>query len=464
VRALANTLAEERLISSDADGRTRPRLLESWTESNDGLTWHLVLQPRLRYQDGSPLAPSDIKACIDDARAVPPAQSVSVCVPDITGVSVAGERELVVTLRRRCSYLLEDFDSTITKPSATGSRPIGTGPFTAVERAGAAGRPPGSGATVNEIDLEANRNYYLGAPQIARVVVRAYDTLRTAWAEMMRGRVDFLWEVGPDAAEFLRDQSSVQVRSFPSYYVYALMLNSARAPFADPAVRRALNIGVDRAALVQEALKGQGRPADGPVSPAYWAHDDSVPPLPYDPAAAVGLLAAARRPRVTFTCLLPANFTIYERIALHVQRQLRAINVEMRLEALTPDAYNRRIVAGDFDALLMNMVGGPYQTIQYRFWHSPLVSQRWNYWGYRDPAVDRALEAVRDAGSEAGTRAALKSLTAAFRENPPAVLLAWSVTVQAVSRRFDVPQAADGRDALHLLSRWQLRPPGGRQP
>ena len=48
---------------------------------------------------------------------------------------------------------------------------------------------------------------------------------------MMRGRVDFLWEVGPDTAEFLSDRTAVEVRSFLGYYAYALMLNSARPPF-----------------------------------------------------------------------------------------------------------------------------------------------------------------------------------------------------------------------------------------
>ena len=151
-------------------------------------------------------------------------------------------------------------------------------------------------------------------------------------------------------------------------------------------------------------------------------------------------------------------------MALLVQRQLRQINVEMRIEVLPADVYNARISAGDFDAVLTNMVGGPYRTIPYRFWHSPGVSKRWNYWGYRDAAVDAALEKLRDASDDNGTRAAMRALSLALRESPPAVVLAWSNTVQAVSRRCEMPDSAPGRDALHGLSRWKVRIPGGSLP
>lgn len=465
VRALARTLALERPTSNDASGRTAPRLVDSWTETDNGLTWRLVLKSQLRYQDGTPLVAADLKRHLDKARDVPVGQTLSVCVPDIRDVSIAGDREVVVRLNRRCAFLLDDLDMTIMRPAVENRPPIGTGPFVITSSTG------------DEIVLEANPYYYLGRPAINRVVVKAYDTLRTAWAEMMRGRVDFLWEVGPDTAEFLRDQSSVQVRSYLSYYAYTIIMNSARPIFRDPAVRRALNIGVNRAELLQKALKGQGLAGDDTVWPSFWARDGSLPAWRYDPAEAVGLLETARRsgglptsglkagaPVVEFTCLLPANFTIYERLALLVQRQLRLVNVEMRIEALPADVYNRRIETGDFDAVLTNLVGGPYRTIHYRFWHSPGISKRWNFWGYQDAAVDAALEQMRDAPDDNGTRTAMRALSLALRENPPAIVLAWSDTVQAISRRFEMTDGAAGRDALHSLSRWRIRNPGGVVP
>jgi peptide/nickel transport system substrate-binding protein len=282
---------------------------------------------------------------------------------------------------------------------------------------------------------------------------------------MMRGRVDFLWEVGPDTAEFLTDQSAVEVRSFLGQYAYAVMLNAARPVFGDPAVRRALNLGIDRAAIVQQGLKGRGVAADGPVWPRYWARDSRAPAVPYDRAGAAALLAGARRTPIEFTCLVPANFSILERMALLVQQQLGELGVRVRLESLPPNVFNTRIFRGDFDAAMLSVLGGPSAPMLHRFWHSPAAGvPRWNYWGYRNAGVDAALDAALDARDDRQFSEAIQRFEAAARDDPPAIFLAWTRTVQAVSRRFAVPAEHGGRDAIYVLSRWSLRRPGGGGP
>jgi peptide/nickel transport system substrate-binding protein len=406
----------------------------------------------VRFQDGTPLTADDVKRTFDAAAANPVVRGTSVCLGSIAGVAASSDREVVVTLTERCSYLLDDLDRTVTRVGPDGKSRLGTGPFSIVS------------ATADEITLEANRHYYLGAPLIDRVAVRSYDALRTAWADMMRGRVDFLWEVGPDTAEFLRDQSSLEVRSFLGHYAYAVMLNSRRPMFKAPAVRRALNLAIDRAALVQQGLKGRGVAADGPVWPRYWARDPNAPAMPYIPDEAAAMLRASRSQPIEFTCLVPANFSILERMALLVQRQLSDINVRVRLESLPPDAFNRRIFSGDFDAVILSFLGGPSATVYHRFWHSPAGSPRWNFWGYRNALVDASLEAALAASDEAQFSDAIHRFEAAVHDDPPAIFLAWNEAVQAVSRRFSVPAGNDGRDAIYVLSRWLPRQPGGGTP
>ena len=238
--------------------------------SGDGLTWRLFLRPTVKFQDGSPLTAGDVKRTFDDVMADPASRSLRVCLPYVSSIAAASDREVVFTLTRRCSYLLDDLDRAISRTAADGATRIGTGAFAM------------SSSSADGIVLEANRHYYGGAPAIDRVVVKPFDALRTAWAEMLRGEVDFLWEVGPDTAEFLSDRATVEVRSYLSFYAYGLMLNSAQPQFRSADVRRALNMAVDRAAIVQQALKGHGVPADGPVWPRYWARDPQAPPTPFD--------------------------------------------------------------------------------------------------------------------------------------------------------------------------------------
>jgi ABC-type transport system substrate-binding protein len=147
-------------------------------------------------------------------------------------------------------------------------------------------------------------------------------------------------------------------------------------------------------------------------------------------------------------------------MALLVQQQLGEINVRMRLESLPPDAFNRRIVSGQFDAVMISILGGPYATIFHRFWHSAGETKRWNFWGYHNARVDEALDSALEAGNEKEFREAIRRFEMAVRDDPPAVFLAWNQTVQAVSRRYVVPAEGAGRDAIYVLNRWQLRQPG----
>jgi peptide/nickel transport system substrate-binding protein len=66
--------------------------------------------------------------------------------------------------------------------------------------------------------------------------------------------------------------------------------NSKRPEFADPRVRRALTMAIDRETLVQAVLGGNGEVAPGPVGPWHWAYDSAWTPVPYDPSAASALL------------------------------------------------------------------------------------------------------------------------------------------------------------------------------
>jgi len=309
------------------------------------------------------------------------------------------------------------------------------------------------------VTLAANTRYYLGAPTIDRIVARPYDTLRTAWADMMRGDVDFLWDVGPDTAEFLSDQAGVETRSFPGFANDAIVFNAARPLFRDPATRRALSLAIDRQELVRQGLKGHGSPADAPVWPASWAFDRNAPGVPFDPARTRAFLVSRSKAPITFTCLLPQNYALWERLALLVQRQLRAVGVEMHLEGVPGEAFVARVGRGDFDAVMINPIGGPYASVHYLFWHSRGF---WNNWGYRNADVDLALEAMRDAPDETHFKDAMAGFTTAIRDDPPALFLVWPDTLQAVSRRFELPETASGRDALHEVAGWRVREAGRR--
>lgn len=434
----------ERLTTYDSQGRAAPLLAERWAQSPDGLTWRLTLRRDVRFQDGAILTSTDVRDAIRNAAVSPGFRSNSVCLPDITHVTTDSERDVVVHLARPCAFLLDEFEFDIDHVGPDGTR-SGTGPFIP------------TGSTADEASFSLNPHYHAGRSRVDRVVVRTYDTLRAPWAEMMRGQIDLLLEVGPDGMEFLRDQSTIETRSYTSFKPVTIVLNSGRKSLRSPDVRRALSRAVDRTELVEQGLKGQGLPADTPVWPLFWAAEGSTPgvTIPFDPGNAREVLA--KDGRLAITCLLPAGHSVFERLALLVQRQWRSVGVDLRLEAVPIPTLFTRVGTGDFDAAMIDPLGGPYASYQYRFWHSPNPDQRWNLFNYRSPVVDAALDALRGAVTEEAFRLAMGQFIAAVRVDPPAVFLVWPSRVQAISRRFILPADAVGTDAVRSVARWRLR-------
>jgi len=222
-----------------------------------------------------------------------------------------------------------------------------------------------------------------------------------------------------------------------------------------------MNHAVDTATIVSQSLRGHGIAASGSAWPQHWAFDPTVPVFAYDVAKASALLDAAavkertmpegRRGRFRFTCIFPENFALWERLGLHVQRDLAQIGIDMQLETLSVNEFNRRIGEADFDAVLTEFVVGNSPSRPYFFWHS---QSRRNVWGYASAAMDQALDGIRRADTEAEYRQAFRQFQLETLNSPPAIFLVLGETTRAVSNRFHVI-APPGSDILPTIGEWR---------
>jgi peptide/nickel transport system substrate-binding protein len=440
----------EGLTTKGADGRPSPRLAKSWQSSADGLTWRFLLKDNITFHDGTKLNASIVAQSLLDSLQRPGTRALYPGLLDILDIKAAAEHELIITLRNRAAFLLDDLEFPITLPSKDKTT-IGTGPFKVISE------------TPKEIVLAPHRAYHQGSPKIDRVVITAYPTLRTAWASMMRQEIDVLFDMAHDSAEFVQS-SNVAFYSYLRYYVHLIAFNSARQKLAVPAVRRALNAAIDRARLIRDVLRGHGVPANGPLWPFHWAYDSTLPGYTYDPSLAAAIFDAAGVPRsgtsrsglparLSFVCLVPQNYAVLERMALGVQKQLYDIGIDMQLEAVSAEEYNVRIRNGDFDAVMVDMISGPVFARAYDFWRSTSGFEGMNVFGYRSAAADRWFDALRYAAGEAEYRSAASQLQRTLLEDPPALFLAWEGRTRVVSRRFKVPTEKD-QDPIPTLWQW----------
>jgi len=435
----AKVIAFEGLAKFDRDGRPQPWLAESWSEAPDGLSWRIHLRPSVRFHDGKPL---DVGTVVELLRQQLP-QQMGPAAADVSEIAAADDRDVLIRLNARSAFVPEALETFIEEPNQPA---IGTGPFRTVS------------SSSTGLEMAANQQYYLGAPRINRIVLKPYASLRAAWADMMRGQVDVLYDVGPDALDILRPASNVRVFEFGEDYTYIALLNVRRPQFRDKRIRAALNAAIDRDKLIAEVFQGHGTPAMGPVWPEHWAYDRTLPVFRYDPAAAAEAFGAVHTdpaPRragqgaMRFTCLLADG--AQERLGLNVQQQLQAFGIEMNLELLSIDEFQKRVTHADFDAVLLNAQSAPNLLRVYQWWHSDAP---YNFGGFRSNAVDASLDSIRHAANDAAYKTGVAALQRAMLEDPPAIFLTWSERARAISNRFDVVPNPGG-DVLKTLRLWR---------
>lgn len=424
-----HNIAFDELVSAAPDGRTRASLAQGWTTSTDGLTLRVRLRPSVTFDDGKPVNALAVRAVLqaDLPGALGPAFD------DIEEIRATSDLELEFRLRQRSTFLLEALGSVpIVNPA---SKESGTGPFSVQARRN------------GEVEMRANAGYFGGRPAIDRVVLKPYVSVRSAWADMLRGQVDMLYEVGVDSLDSLESSNDVNVFSFQRAYAYLLLLNVRAPALRDPAFRRRLNAAIDRRALVNDTLRGHGIPAEGPVSRSHWAYTADLPPFRYQPPAS----RPDRSPR-RFTVLF--GEPSLERLAVTIQRQLQAAGIEITLESVPADEFGVRLRTGNFDAVLSDYQQGPNLVRPYMYWHS---NGPFNFGHYRSTAVDDALDGIRRAPDDQVYKAGVAAFWRAIVDDPPAVFLAWPERIHAVSTRFSVPAEPD-TSLLNTLHLWKLAP------
>ena len=442
-------------INTSVDGRAQPRLAERWVWENDGQRLRLHLRPGVTFHDGTALTATVAVEAIERAIRRPANLALYPSIADISSVHADGDLQVVFELSRPSAFLPED----LALPLSIGSENLGTGAYRLIRR-----EPDGT-------ELERFDGYHAGVSQIERIVIRPSDNLRTSWSRLLRGEVDMVTDVPPEAVEFIRNDD-IQVISYVRSYQFLIAFNSQTEPFNSAGVRRALNAAVNREALVANVLQGQGEVATGPIWPQHWAYDSSIQPFGFDPRGTVALLDAlgfrllpagneSTRPpaRLRFTCLLPADFSLLERIGLEVQKQLYDVGVDVHFEVVPIQEYDVRIREGRFQAVLVDMTSGPTLARPHVFW-GEARREGLHAFGYNNPEAVRLFEILRTSTNEATVRSAVSRLQRVLLEDPPALFLAWNERARAVRRTFSV--AESNRDPLFTI--WQWTENSDREP
>jgi peptide/nickel transport system substrate-binding protein len=202
--------------------------------------------------------------------------------------------------------------------------------------------------------------------------------------------------------------------------------NGSRKPFDDPDVRRALTLGIDRRAIVEDLLYGFGRVSAGPLLSSWWAADPTLTAWAYDPKESVRILAAkgfdTAHP-LAFELTTNAGNRVREAVTVKIQEQLSRIGVRVTPRSYEMKSFRERNTAGNYDAYVAGWRFGGKLDLKSIFGSASVPPAGSNVVFYRSAEADRALEAVGAATDWRQAKAAYALLARRIHEDQPYTFL-----------------------------------------
>ncbi len=398
-----NGLVYNGLVKYDKNIQLVGDLAESWDVKRGGLEIVFHLRNNVRWHDGQAFTADDVLFTyqkLRDPKVQTPYASdfddvASVTAPTPHTIRVLYKRPFAPALASwgmgmvpKHIYEKGDFN---TNPA--NRAPIGTGPYKFKQW-----------KTDQYILLEANADYFEGAPQIQRYIYRIIPDSAVQFLEMRNQSVDTM-NLTPDQYRAYDSIFENHKRyRYPSFsYVY-MGFNLRNPLFSDKRIRQALAYAIDRETLVKGLLLGMGQPITGPFPVSSWAYNKDVPQFPYDPQKALALFAEAgwtpnaqgylikEGKPLTFTLMTNQGNKVRALACEAIQQQLKKIGIDVNIRIMEWSTFiHQYLDKKDFEAIVMGWQVGR-DPDNYAMWHSSQQREgQYNFVSYSNPEVDRLL-------------------------------------------------------------------------
>jgi peptide/nickel transport system substrate-binding protein len=278
-------------------GLTTPSLAESWTMSKDHLTYEFVLRNGIKFHNGEPVTPDDVKFSFERYHG----GAAKLLKAKVKEVRVVDARKVRFVLNEPWPDFMTFYGTTATgagwivpkkyveKVGDDGFKkaPIGAGPYRFVSQ------NPGI-----EMTLEAFDGNWRKAPAVKRGVIKSVPDETTRAAALKRNEVDVAYFLNGPIAEDVRRTPGLTLTAMRTNGVLFLMFPeqwTAGSPWADRRVRMAASLSVDRQAINEAESLGFSGPT-GSIVPRHQEFALPIAADPYDPRRAKALLADAGFP------------------------------------------------------------------------------------------------------------------------------------------------------------------------
>ncbi len=443
------------LLKASPEGKLVANLADSWTISDDELSYDVKLKSGLTFHDNSPLTADDVVFTIEKMKD-PAVKSPKADIWNGVRVEKVSDTEVKFTLQKPYAAFLEnltfgilpkhvwkDVDAQGFDVHILNREPIGSGPYmvkkTEVDASG----------IYQSYTLSAFKNYALKTPYIDTITVKFFKNEDDAVAAYKAGDIDGLGGVSPEkATELQKDGYSIVSTSLPR--VFALFLNQSSAPvLTNKEARKALNESIDREHVISEVLQGWGSPESGPIplnlqsQPALGMSTSTRESMNEKIVAAQKILTdkgwklgednifiketksgkKTETQRLSFS-ISTSNIPELKKTAEILKDTWTKLGADVSVQIFEPSDLTQKVIRPrKYDSLLFGNVIGRDLDI-YPFWHS---SERndpgLNIALYTNLKADKALETLRNTSDESKRQAAFDTFRNEVSTDIPAIFL-----------------------------------------
>ncbi|MNI09931.1 Oligopeptide-binding protein AppA precursor [compost metagenome] len=320
-------------------------------------------------------------------------------------------------------------------------KPVGTGPYILTKYM------PGQ-----HVELQRNPNYYGGAAKIAKVIVSIVPDSNTQIAQLLSGTLSMVNVTDPTLMEKLKANPNLTVNELADNNYYWVALDFTQERFQDVRVRQALLHAIDREAIIKGVLKGYGQVATGPIAPIQEKYyNKNVKTYAYDPEKAKALFKEAgytpgadgflQKDGKVFEINMPAGqYGVLVQTSQLVQQYWQKVGVKVNLQVIDWNTYVSKVVGSrQYDATVC-WWRAPVDPDVLAYYHSSAAGKGNNIPGYKNPALDKLLEAGRAAKTTEERVKVYNDVQTMTAEELPYLYLWYPTLAVATQKKLTVPK------------------------
>ena len=410
------------LMRATAEGDLIPDLAESYTISDDGLTYTFKLKNNIYFQDGQKVTADDIEYTIGMT------QDINLRSPkrnNWIGVTVEkiSESEIAFQLKQPYSPFLENTTLGILPKhiwgnatadefpfSSYNTEPVGSGPYQVINI-----KRNGSGIPTS-YELKSFKKYALGEPFITNLKLNFYANEKDLSNAYSDGQIDSTSSLTPQKTNILKDKTGDIAEKISLPRIFGVFFNqNQNKVFLNKEVRQALNMTADKDRIVSESLGGYAEKIDGPLpngilpdnqdslsvynrdeaikqaqtilTKAGWKYNDTDKVLEKK-------ISKKEIQKLSFS-ISTSNTTDLKRVAEILKEDWTLLGAQVDIQTFDPSDLNQNVIGQrKYDTLLFG------ETINrsldlFAFWHSSQRNTGYNVALYTNSKADKLLEDAR---------------------------------------------------------------------